>query len=83
MGVRHCFGRLYGADLINTFKDGLANHAHLISDIGIRRTNAPDWSQLGSAAGLGPTTVISGIDGGLEVFAVDTGAGIVWTNWQT
>src|SRR5260370_14414828 len=40
------------------------------------------WSRLGDAAGVGPIAVISGINGGLEIFAVDTGAGFVWTNWQ-
>jgi hypothetical protein len=41
-----------------------------------------DWSQLGDAVGVGQMMVISGINGGLEIFAVDTGAGFVWTNWQ-
>ncbi len=40
------------------------------------------WSRLGDAAGVGQMMVISGINGGLEVFAVDTGAGFVWTIFQ-
>jgi hypothetical protein len=40
-----------------------------------------DWSQLGNTTGLVQMMVISGINGGLEVFAVDTG-GTAWTNWQ-
>ncbi len=35
MGVRHCFGRLYGADLINTFKDDPEYYARLFADVGI------------------------------------------------
>src|SRR5690348_3813005 len=41
-----------------------------------------DWSQLGDLAGLYSPMVISGINGGIEVFAVGTGDGTVWTNWQ-
>ncbi len=41
-----------------------------------------DWSQLGDLAGLYSLMVISGINGGLEIFAVGTGDGTVWTNWQ-
>src|SRR5581483_10036319 len=35
LGVRHCFGRLYGADLINTFKQGTEYYVHLFADVGI------------------------------------------------
>lgn len=40
MGVRHCFGRLYGADLINTFKQGPEYYARLFADVGIRPSEA-------------------------------------------
>jgi hypothetical protein len=36
MGVRHCFGRLYGADLINTFKEGPEYYARLFADVGVQ-----------------------------------------------
>jgi hypothetical protein len=36
MGVRRCFGRLYGADLINTFKEGSEYYARLFADAGIQ-----------------------------------------------
>ena len=40
MGVRHCFGRLYGADLINTFKDGPEYYVRLFTDVGIQPAEA-------------------------------------------
>ncbi len=62
MGVRHCFGSLYGADLINTFKEGPEYYAHLFADVGIQpeealvvddSAEALDW-----AARLGARTVL-------------------------
>ncbi|HLG61585.1 MAG TPA: HAD family hydrolase [Ktedonosporobacter sp.] len=40
LGVRHCFGRLYGADLINTFKEGPEYYVRLFADVGIRPEEA-------------------------------------------
>jgi HAD superfamily hydrolase (TIGR01509 family) len=40
LGVRHCFGRLYGADLINTFKEGPEYYEHLFADAGIEPSEA-------------------------------------------
>ena len=40
LGVRHCFGRLYGADLINTFKDGPEYSRRLFADFGIQPAEA-------------------------------------------
>jgi len=40
LGVRHCFGRLYGADLINTFKEGPAYYRRLFADVGIQPAEA-------------------------------------------
>lgn len=40
MGVQHCFDRLYGPDLINTFKEGPEYYAHIFADLGISATNA-------------------------------------------
>ena len=34
MGVRDCFGRLYGPDLINVHKNGPAYYARLLADLG-------------------------------------------------
>jgi len=62
MGVRHCFGRLYGADLINTFKEGPEYYARLFADVGVQplealvvddSADALDW-----AARLGGSTVL-------------------------
>ena len=35
MGVRHCFGRLYGPDLINFHKTGPAYYTRLLADCGV------------------------------------------------
>ena len=40
MGVRHCFGRLFGADLINTFKEGPEYYAHLFANAGVQPEEA-------------------------------------------
>lgn len=40
MRVRHYFGRLYGADLINTFKEGPVYDERLFADVGIDPTEA-------------------------------------------
>ena len=62
LGVRHCFGRLYGADLVNTFKAGPEYYARLFADAGVQpegalvvddSAEALDW-----AARLGARTVL-------------------------
>ncbi len=64
MGVRHCFGRLYGADLINTFKEGPEYYARLFADAGVQPEGAlvvddsPDATRW--AAQLGVRTVLIG-----------------------
>ncbi len=40
LGVRRCFGRLYGADLINTFKEGPQYYARLFADAGVQPASA-------------------------------------------
>ena len=64
LGVRHCFGRLYGADLINTFKEGPKYYARLFADVGVQpaealvvddSADATRW-----AAQLGARTVLIG-----------------------
>ena len=40
MGVRDCFGRLYGPDLVNTFKEGPEYYEHIFADLGISPTDA-------------------------------------------
>ncbi len=62
MGVRRCFDRLYGADLINTFKEGPEYYAHLFADAGVQpeealvvddSADAARWaSQLGAGIAL-------------------------------
>lgn len=59
LGVRRSLGRLYGADLINTFKAGSEYYARLFADVGVQpeealvvddSTEALRWvSQLGAA----------------------------------
>jgi HAD superfamily hydrolase (TIGR01509 family) len=62
MGVRHCFRRLYGADLVNTFKEGPEYYEHLFADVGVQpeealvvddSAEALDW-----AASLGARTIL-------------------------
>ncbi len=62
MDVRRCFGRLYGADLVNTFKEGPQYYARLFADAGVQpegalvvddSTDTLDW-----AARLGARTVL-------------------------
>jgi HAD superfamily hydrolase (TIGR01509 family) len=64
LGVRLHFGRLYGADLINTFKEGPQYYERLFADAGVQpekalvvddSTDALDW-----AARLGARTILIG-----------------------
>ena len=64
MGVRRCFDRLYGADLVNTFKAGPEYYARLFADVGVQpdealvvddSADATRW-----AAQLGARTVLIG-----------------------
>jgi HAD superfamily hydrolase (TIGR01509 family) len=61
MGVRPCFGRLYGADLLNTFKDGPQFYAHLFADASVPPNEAlvvdDNADALAWAAQLGARTV--------------------------
>ena len=66
IGVRHCFRRFYGADLINTFKEGPQYYARLFTDAGVQpeealvvddSADALDWaSQLGAGTILVSTS---------------------------
>jgi HAD superfamily hydrolase (TIGR01509 family) len=64
MGVRHCFGRLYGADLINTFKEGPEYYARLFADAGVQPVEAlvvdDSADATGWAARLGARTILIG-----------------------
>ncbi len=66
MGVRECFQRLYGPDLINTFKIGPDFYARLLADAGVAPSAAlvvDDTLQaLEWAAQLGARTVLVGAD---------------------
>jgi HAD superfamily hydrolase (TIGR01509 family) len=62
LGVRRCFGRLYGADLVDTFKEGPEYYARLFADAGVQpvealvvddSTDAIEW-----ATRLGARTVL-------------------------
>jgi HAD superfamily hydrolase (TIGR01509 family) len=62
LGVRNCFGRLYGADLINTFKEGPEFYARLFADAGTPPAEAlvvdDSTSALNWAAQVGARTVL-------------------------
>ena len=62
LGVRHCFGRLYGADLVNTFKEGAEYYARLFADAGVQPEMAlvvdDSAEALDRAARLGARTVL-------------------------
>jgi beta-phosphoglucomutase-like phosphatase (HAD superfamily) len=62
MGVQGCFGRLYGADLLNTFKDGPTYSARLFADLGISLAEAvvvdDSVEAIAWAAQAGATTVL-------------------------
>lgn len=64
MGVRHCFGRLYGADLLNTFKEGPEYYRQLFADLQVAPadTLVVDDSPraLAWARSLGARTVLVG-----------------------
>ncbi|MDP9380410.1 MAG: HAD-IA family hydrolase [Chloroflexota bacterium] len=64
MGVRNCFGRLYGPDLIATFKEGPEYYERLLADVGVVPTDAlvvDDNSRtVGWAAQTGARTVLVG-----------------------
>jgi len=62
LGVRRCFGRLYGADLTNTFKAGPEYYARLFADAGVQPEEAlvvdDSAEALEWAARLGTRTVL-------------------------
>ncbi|MBE3561838.1 MAG: HAD-IA family hydrolase, partial [Ktedonobacteraceae bacterium] len=62
MGVRHCFDRLYGPDLIDTFKDGPAYYERIFADTGVNAAAAlvvdDSPRMLNWAAQLGAQTVL-------------------------
>ncbi len=62
LGVRRCFGRLYGADLVNTFKEGPQYYARLFADAGVQPEGAlvvdDSADAIRWAARLGARTVL-------------------------
>ena len=64
MGVRACFGRLYGPDLIDTFKNSPAYYARIFADAGIPPAQAlvvdDAPAAVGWAAQVGAHTVLVG-----------------------
>ena len=64
MGVRDCFGRLYGPDLVGTFKEGPAYYARILADAGVAPARAlvvDDTPMvLGWAAQAGARTLLGG-----------------------
>ncbi len=70
MGVRHCFGQLYGADLLNTFKEGPEYYRQLFADLQVvpadtlvvdDRPDALAW-----ARSFGARTVLVGPSAGVS-----------------
>ena len=64
MGVRACFGRLYGPDLIDTLKAGPDYYARLLADAGVDPTDAlfvdDNPAAAGWAAAAGARTILVG-----------------------
>jgi phosphoglycolate phosphatase-like HAD superfamily hydrolase len=64
LGVRDCFTRLYGPDLIETFKVGPEFHARLLADAGVAPQDAlivdDNPTVIGWAASVGAHTAIVG-----------------------
>ena len=62
MGVRECFGRLYGPDLIDTFKDGPRFYQRIFADAGVAPRDAlvvdDNATAAGWAAQVGARTVL-------------------------
>jgi HAD superfamily hydrolase (TIGR01509 family) len=51
MGVRECFDRLYGPDLLDTFKDGPRFYQRIFADAGVEPRNALVVDDTATAAG--------------------------------
>jgi HAD superfamily hydrolase (TIGR01509 family) len=70
MGVRHCFGTLYGPDLVNTLKEGPAYYARIFTHAGIAPESAvvvdDKAGVLRWAAEVGARAVQVGPAGGTE-----------------
>jgi HAD superfamily hydrolase (TIGR01509 family) len=64
LGIRDCFGRLYGPDLINTHKNGPAYYQRLLADCGVTAGDAlfvdDSPAALAWAAQTGARTVLVG-----------------------
>jgi HAD superfamily hydrolase (TIGR01509 family) len=64
MGVRACFGRLYGPDLVDTFKDGPQFYQRIFADAGVEPEDAlvvdDNANVIGWAAQAGARTVLIG-----------------------
>ena len=62
MGVRECFGTLYGPDLLNTFKDGPQFYRRIFADAGVEPRDAlvvdDNANAAGWAAQAGAKTVL-------------------------
>lgn len=62
MGVRECFDRLYGPDLLDTFKDGPGFYQRIFADAGVEPRNAlvvdDNATAAGWAAQAGAQTVL-------------------------
>jgi HAD superfamily hydrolase (TIGR01509 family) len=77
MGVRDCFGRLYGPDLIDTFKEGPEYYEHIFADVGVSPTdtlvvddspNAINWAkQTGARTVLVSNSLYSGTRATLRI----------------
>jgi HAD superfamily hydrolase (TIGR01509 family) len=73
MGVRNCFQRLYGADLIDAFKAGPAYYEHIFADAGVNPAHALVVDDLPHALAwarqVGARTVLVGAAPAAEVEA--------------
>jgi phosphoglycolate phosphatase-like HAD superfamily hydrolase len=68
MGVRDCFGRLYGPDLVETFKDGSRYYERIFADAGVEPGDAlvvdDNATAAGWAAAAGARTALIGATAG-------------------
>ncbi len=77
MGVRDCFGRLYGPDLIDTFKEGPEYYERIFADVSVSPTdtlvvddspNAINWAeQTGARTVLVSNSLYSGTKATLRI----------------
>lgn len=76
MGVHECFGKLYGPDLINTFKNGPRYYERLFADLGIDPAHAlvvdDRPAAIAWASSVGARTVLVGAEESKTSFCISS-----------